>query len=436
MNQTQDLYRKAKTLIPGGTQLLSKRPEMFLPGGWPAYYDRSLGCEVWDLDGKHYVDMSYMGIGAALLGYADPDVNAAVKSAVEKGNLCTLNAPEEVDLAELLFDLHPWAEMTRYARSGGEAMAMAVRIGRARTAKDVVLFCGYHGWHDWYLASNLADAQSLDGHLLPGLSPLGVPRSLRGTSFPFAYNETGDFLALIDRHKDSVACVVMESIRNYEPDKTFLETIRQVTRDRRIVLIVDEITAGFRLNCGGAHLLFGLEPDIAVFAKGMSNGFPMAAVIGKRDVMQAAQDTFISSTYWTDRIGPTAALATIRKFRNDKVHEHLIAMGRKVQDGWTAAACRHGLPIQVCGINPLGHFSFKSPEPLVLKTIFTQTMLEQGYLATTAFYASFAHKEHHVADYLAAVDSAFAFIARGVRDGDLAKHLRGPVCHSGFRRLA
>lgn len=435
MGKSQDLYRKARTLIPGGTQLLSKRPEMFLPEYWPAYYDKAAGCEVWDLDGKRYVDMSYMGIGAALLGYADPDVDASVKAAVDKGSFCTLNVPEEVELAELLFELHPWAHMARYARSGGEAMAMAVRIGRARTEKDVVLFCGYHGWHDWYLAANLADSKSLDGHLLPGLSPNGVPRALKGTAYPFAYNETGKFLTLAEDHKGHIACVVMESIRNYDPDKAFLDTIRRVTQDSGIVLIVDEITAGFRLNCGGAHLLFGFEPDIAVFAKGMSNGYPMAAVIGKRDVMEAAQDTFISSTYWTDRIGPAAALATIRKFRARNVHEHLTAVGRRVQEGWTSAARKHGLSIHVGGMYPLGHFSFEHPEPLVLKTLFTQHMLEQGYLATTAFYASYAHKPDHVAGYLDAVDKAFAFIAQAVREGDPAKHLNGPVCHSGFRRL-
>jgi len=180
MGKSQELYRKAKKIIPGGTQLLSKRPEMFLPELWPAYYDKAKGCEVWDLDGKKYIDMSTMGVGSCILGYADDDVNKAVKSAVDRGNMCTLNAPEEVELAELLLKLHPWAEMVRYARTGGESMMIAVRIARAKSGKDTVLFCGYHGWHDWYLSSNLADEKSLDGHLLPGLNPLGVPRALKG----------------------------------------------------------------------------------------------------------------------------------------------------------------------------------------------------------------------------------------------------------------
>ena len=393
MGKSQELYKKAKKIIPGGTQLLSKRPEMFLPELWPAYYDRAKGCEVWDLDGKKYIDMITMGVGSCILGYADEDVNKAVKSAVDRGNMCTLNAPEEVELAELLLELHPWAEMVRYARTGGESMMIAVRIARAKSGKDTVLFCGYHGWHDWYLSSNLGDEKSLDGHLLPGLNPLGVPRALKGLTYPFNYNDTEGFLKLVEEHKDNIGVVVMEPIRNFLPDKDFIKTIRQVTNDLGIVLIVDEITAGFRLNNGGAHLLYDLEPDIAVFAKGMSNGFPMAAIIGKSDVMEVVQDTFISSTYWTYRIGPTAALATIRKIKEKNVSGHLIKTGKKMKEGWESLASRHDINIEVSGIDPLGHFDFKYDNPLVLKTLFTQLMLEKGFLASTAFYASFAHKE-------------------------------------------
>lgn len=435
MGKSQELYKKAKGLIPGGTQLLSKRPEMFLPELWPAYYKKAKGCEVRDLDDKKYIDMSYMGIGACILGYADDDVNEAVKAAIEAGNMSTLNSPEEVELAELLIELHPWAEMVRYARTGGEAMAVAVRIARARTRKDTVLFCGYHGWHDWYLSANLADEKSLDGHLLPGLNPLGVPRALKGTAYPFSYNDTKGFLKLIKLHKANVGVVVLESIRNIEPQKKFLETIRQVTKDLRIVLIIDEISAGWRLNVGGAHLLLGIEPDITVFAKAISNGFPMAALIGEKDVMEVAQDTFISSTYWTDSMGPAAALATIRKLKDKNVPEHLMKIGRMVQEGWKSAASMQGIDIEVSGIYPLGHFSFKDGDALVLKTLFTQLMLEKGFLASTAFYASYAHRDEHVEKYLGAVDDVFDFISKAIADGKPEKYLKGPVCHSGFRRL-
>lgn len=435
MDKTQALYKKAKRLIPGGTQLLSKRPEMFLPDLWPAYYRKAKGCEVWDLDGKKYTDMSYMGIGSCILGYADSDIDKRVKSAIDSANMTTLNVPEEVELAQLLIKLHPWAHMVRYARSGGEAMAISVRIARAYSRKDIVLFCGYHGWHDWYLAANLSSDDALDGHLLPGLSPLGVPRQLKGSAYPFKYNDTMGFLKLVNKHKNKIGAVVLESVRNYYPEKNFIQTIRNITRERKIVLIIDEITAGFRLNTGGAHLLFNLKPDLAVFAKGISNGFPMAAIIGKRKVMELAQKTFISSTYWTDRIGPVAALATIKKIQGKKVSQYLVKIGRNIQAGWKKMALKHGLKIEVSGIFPLGHFTFLYNNAGVLKTLFTQCMLQKRFLATTAFYASYAHKSRHIAKYLKAVDEAFGFISRSIKKGQPQQYLKKSVCHSGFKRL-
>jgi glutamate-1-semialdehyde aminotransferase len=435
MRISQTLYKKAKEYIPGGTQLLSKRPEMFLPGLWPAYYKKAKGCEVWDLDDNKYTDMSLMGVGSCILGYADKDVNNAVTRVIDNASMTTLNAPEEVMLSELLIRLHPWAGMVRFARTGGEAMAIAVRIARAHTGKDLVLFCGYHGWHDWYLCANLADDNSLDGHLLPGLEPKGVPRSLKGTALPFRYNDSKGFLRLISKHKNKIGAVIIESVRDHDPEDDFLNTIRQVTRDLGIVLVVDEITAGFRLNLGGAHLIFGLEPDIAVFAKGFSNGFPMAAIIGKKKVMRAAQDSFISSTYWTDRIGPAAAIATIKKLKSNNVPQHLVRIGKKVKDGWRSLALGHNLDIEVSGIDPLGHFVFRNREPLVLKTLFTQLMLKKGFLAGNSFYASYAHKDKHVDDYLKAVDESFCEISKALDKNKANKYLKGPVCHSGFKRL-
>lgn len=435
MGKSQELYNKAKKLIPGGTQLLSKRPEMFLPDLWPAYYSKAKGCQVWDLDDNQYTDMSYMGIGSCILGYADETVNSAVKDAVDNGNMTTLNAPEEVELAELLCDLHPWADEVRYARSGGESMAIAVRIARAKTQKDVVLFCGYHGWHDWYLAANLADDEALDGHLIPGLSPRGVPRGLKGTSFPFKYNDVVGFFALVEEHKGNIAAIVMEPLRNVYPEQGFIEAIHEKTNDSDIVLIVDEITAAWRLNVGGAHLTLGIKPDIAVFGKALSNGYPMGAILGKKEVMDAAQDTFISSTYWTDRIGFVSSLATIHSLQKNNVIEHLGNIGKKVQEGWSKAAKAHELAIHVGGLYPLGHFSFEHEEALVLKTLFTKLMLEKGFLATTAFYASYAQKQEDVERYLKAVNEVFSVLASYISEGNIKIHLETPVCHSGFSRL-
>ncbi len=437
MKTGQKLYEEAKKIIPGGTQLLSKRPEMFLPGEWPSYYSRAKGCSVWDLDGNEFLDFSYMGIGACILGYADPDVNEAVSTAVQQGNMTTLNAPEEVELARLLIELHPWAEMARFARSGGEAMSISIRIARAATKRDKVLFCGYHGWHDWYLAANLSEDAALDGHLLPGLQPTGVPRHLTGSSFPFNYNNLTEFRALVEKHRGEVAAVVMESIRNFDPDPDFFPEIRRICNEQGIALIMDEITAGFRLNIGGAHLVMGVEPDIAVFAKGISNGVAMSAVIGRARFMDAAQGSFISSTYWTERLGPVAAIATIRKARKVDLPSHLKIIGSKVMDGWKKLGEKHGIAIEAGGIPPLGHFAFEIPgKALVAKTLFTQEMLKRGFLATTSCYISYAHTPELVERYLQAADEVFGLIAEAMRSDRLNAMLEGPVCHSGFKRLS
>lgn len=435
MDKNQRLYAKAKRLIPGGTQLLSKRPELHLPGLWPTYYQKAKGCRVWDLNGRELIDTSYMGIGACILGYADEDVDRAVRNAIKLGTMSTLNCPEEVELAENLCRLHPWAKMARFARTGGEAMSVAVRIARAFTHKSKVLFCGYHGWHDWYLAANIASAKGLDGHLLPGLMPSGVSRKLKSTAVPFVYNDTEAFLKLISKYGPQVGAVVMEPVRNFYPQKGFLETVRKETKKRGIVLVFDEVSSGWRLTVGGAHLKFVVDPDIAVFAKGISNGYPMAAIIGRRDVMNTAQDSFISSTYWTERIGPTAALATIRKLKDLRIPERLVEIGTRVKEGWMNAATKQGITIHAGGMEPLAHFAFEYQEPLVLKTLFTQEMLNRGFLATTAFYASYAHTSKEIEQYFSAVDQAFGVIAQAIASKNPQRYLKKGVCHSGFKRL-
>lgn len=433
-SNNQILYKKAKLLIPGGTQLLSKRPEMFLPDQWPTYYVRAEGVEVEDLDGKVYVDMSYSGIGACVLGYADPDVNAAVTDAINRGSMSTLNCPEEVELAELLCKLHPWANMARFARCGGEAMMIAVRIARAKTGRDKIAFCGYHGWNDWYLACNLK-SDKLGDHLLPGLNPAGVPKGLVGTAIPFPYNKLGALEEIVKNHAGEIAAIVMEPERGSSPEPGFLEGVRDIARRSGAVLVFDEVTSGWRVNGGGIHMTYGVEPDIAVFAKGMSNGYPMSAIIGNSETMSAAEDTFISSTYWTERIGPVAALATIRKHLDKNVSRHLIEIGEKVQDGWARASKKAGVNIKISGIPPLSHFVFCHEDNQVMNTLFCQEMLERGFLAKNGFYASYAHQDIHVANYTESVEVAFYVIAKAIKNKSAKRLLKGPVAHAGFKRL-
>lgn len=436
MGRGQELYNRAKEIIPGGTQLLSKRPEMWLPEKWPAYYSKAKGCEVWDLDGNHYYDFSIMGVGANVLGYAFDEVDNAAKDAINCGGMCTLNAPEEVELAEKLLKLHPWAGMVRYAKAGGEAMSMAARIARAQTGKDIVLVCGYHGWHDWYLAANLVKGDPLADVHLKGLEPAGVPRGLAGSNLIFHYDNLDEFESLINANKGEIAAVIMEPIRNEYPSKGYLERIREITKREGIVLVFDEITAGFRLCPGGSHLILGVEPDIAVFAKAMTNGYPVAAVVGRKNVMQAAQDTFISSTFWTERIALAAAVKSMECYQKYEVHKHQKHVGEMISEGWKQVAEKAGVDITVGGILPLIHFSFNYDNQLAYKTYFTQEMLKEGYLAGLSVYASFAHKDSMIKDYIGACERVFEKVAKLIsKSGDITKHLEGPICHAGFERL-
>jgi glutamate-1-semialdehyde aminotransferase len=424
------LYGHAKLLIPGGTQLLSKRPEMFAPNVWPSYYSKAKGCRVWDLDGREFIDMSIMAVGACILGYADDEVDDAVVQALRSGVSGTLNCPEEVQLAEALIGLHPWFGMVRYARSGGEAMSLAVRIARAHTRRDVVMFSGYHGWNDWYLAANLADSAGLDGQLMPGLQPNGVPRGLLGTAIPFDANSIDSLREKVRGKEKQIAAIAIEPARGEDAPVGYLKALRELATEIGTVLIFDEITSGFRMCAGGIHRNYGIYPDMAVFAKSMANGYAMSVVTGTEKVMQSAQTTFISSTNWTDRIGPAAALATLRKYQRLGVEKHLIDMGNKVKQIWRGAGEAHGLEINVTGLPSLAAFAFKCPNAMTLNTRFTIELLRRGFLGFRQFKPSLAHQPADLSQYQSAVNEVFALIA-----ADPAISIDTPLAHRGFQRL-
>lgn len=430
-------YREARRLIPGGVQLLSKRPEMFAPDQWPAYYREARGCEVVDLDGRVYLDFTHNGVGACLLGYAHPAVNDAVIDRVRRGSMASLNCPEEVELARTLVELHPWSDQVRFARSGGESLAIAVRIVRAATRRDRIAFCGYHGWSDWYLAANLDADQALDGHLLPGLEPTGVPRGLQGTALPFAYNRLDQFQALLERHGPEIAAVVMEPTRSAPPAPGFLEGVRSLCDRHGAKLVFDEVTTGLRFRLGGVHLDYGVDPDVAVFAKALGNGHPIGAVLGRRSVMEAAQSTFISSTYWTEGVGPAAALATLRICRESDVAGHVRSIGERFRAVCAERAARHGLPIALGGYPALTSLAFPDPTAsAALATLYTVRMLEHGLLAGGGFYPTLAHRDEHLERFAQAADVVFAELAAARQAGDAARRIGGPIKHAGFTRLA
>ena len=440
--QGQNLYRKAKNIIPGGTQLFGKRSELFAPEQWPAYFAQARGCEVVDLDGRHYIDMCTAGIGATVLGYADPDVNQAVMKRVEQGVLCMLNPPDEVELAELLLQIHPWAEMVRLGRMGGETMAMAIRVARARTRRDKVAFCGYHGWHDWYLAANLPDDGdgTIDNlgrwHLLPGLEPAGIPRGLAGTAMPFAFNKLEELQAIVDQHGNDLAAIVMEPIRNLLPEPGFLEGVREIADRCGARLIFDEITIGWKLCLGGAHLKYDVAPDLAVFAKTLGNGHPISALIGTADTMDAVQETFISSALWTEAVGPAAGLATVKKLMRVDVPGHIARIASRVSDGLNDISQRTEVPLTITGNPAMLYFKFDHPQAAAMQTLWTVRMLARGFLVSGGFYPMLSHEDEHVDSFLEACGVVFEQLGKAMKDDDIEAQIGGPVMHTGFQRLA
>jgi glutamate-1-semialdehyde aminotransferase len=434
MRKGQNLYKKAKTLIPGGTMLLSKRPEMFLPDNWPSYFSKAKGCKIWDLDNQELLDMTIMGIGTNTLGYGHEEVDSVVLDTVKKGNMSTLSCPEEVYLAEKLIEMNPWGQMVRFARSGGEANSIAIRIARAASGKDKVAICGYHGWHDWYLSANHNSGDSLSGHLLPGLNPSGVPKALKDTVLPFHYNNYEELVDLVEKH--DIGVIKMEVLRNFGPEDNFLHKVRELATKKNIVLIFDECTSGFRETFGGIYKKFGVEPDIAMYGKTIGNGYALTAVVGKRSVMEAAQTSFISSTFWTERIGPSAALATLKVMEEVKSWEVITAIGKKVQEGWRSLASMHSLEIELAGIPALSTYSFKSENALAYKTLIAQEMLKKNILASTNFYASIAHEDVYLEKYFSELDKVYGMIRKCEnQELNINELLEGPICHSGFKRL-
>lgn len=431
------LWQRARQSISGGTGLLSKRAEQFDAKTWPAYFSRCAGCEVWDLNGRRHLDFAG-GIGAVLLGYADPDVTLAVRRRLAAGSYCSLVNPQEVELAELLIDLHPWAGKVRFSRGGGEAMAMSVRIARAATGRSGVLFCGYHGWHDWYLAANLGESNALDGHLLPGLQPLGVPRELRGTSAPFRYNDLASLDAALAKMGDNLAAIVMEPMRSQLPQEGFLAKVAARCRAAGAVFIVDEVTSGLRYGFPGACTKLGVKPDLAVYAKAMSNGFPFGVVVGRDEIMQAADPSFISSSYWTDGVGAAAALAVLKKVRRLDVQTTVWQRGEKLQAGLREVAARHPrcrINVGSMPVTPSFGFNLEDDTSLA-QPLFVRKMLERGFLVSTFCYLMLAHDEEKIALFLTACDEVMTEVSRIIADGRLAEEAGLPRTRRGFTRLA
>ena len=429
------LWNKAKKIIPGGNGLLSKRPDRYAPGIWPAYFKKSKGIHVTDFDGNNYIDMAQMGIGSSILGYANEELTEAIIKSSRNGVNCTLNSYEEVELAQTLIDLNPFAGGVKFARGGGEAMSIAIRIARAFSGRDKVLFSGYHGWNDWYLATNLGDKNALQDHLLPGLAANGVPRGLQNTAIPFKYNDVEDFLRQLHLHDDA-GVICLEGARYDFPSKEFLKIIKDISLKKNIVIVCDEITSGWRLTDGGVYKINGFEPDIVVYGKALGGGYAISAVVGSKKLMDVAQDTFISSTMWTERIGFVAGLKTIEILTKNQVWNHLIKIGDSIGQGWVKLAQKYNIDLKVTDFKPLITFKLNyGNQNNALITFFTKEMLKRGYLAAPSIYVSMAHTEEDVKNYLKQVDKVFQLLSEIIKKGNISDKLNSGIRSDSFSRL-
>ena len=432
LNKGQKLWRRAKRIIPGGTMLFSKNPDLFLPNFWPAYFEKTKGYNVWDLEGRKYFDFSIMGVGTNILGYSRKEVDDAVRNIINKGNMSTLNSKEEILLAEKLIQMHPWSGKVRFARTGGEAAAIAVRIARAATGKDKVAICGYHGWHDWYLSANLLNSQNLNSHLMKNLPIKGVQGNLKNSVFVFEYNNFKQLKKIVSQN--DIGTVIMEVSRNEPPKENFLENIRKFTSDKNIVLIFDECTSGFRETFGGLHLKYKINPDIATFGKALGNGYAINAIIGKDSVMNYANSSFISSTFWTERIGSAAGLKTLEVMEKIKSWDFITSLGKKVKANWVSLAKNHNIKLKIQGLNALPRFDFESKNNLYFKTFISQEFLKKKILASNTIYLCTEHNMKIFDNYFDILDSVFYKISRSIKNNNNPEDLlSGPVCISGIR---
>jgi len=429
------LWSQAKEVIPGGNGLLSKRPDRYTSDIWPTYFSKAKGCFIWDLDGNRYIDMAQNGIGTAILGYSDDFVNRAVKRSIDQGINTSLNPPEEVELAKKLLEINPKMGSVKFARGGGEAMSLAVRIGRAASNRDKVAFSGYHGWTDWYIATNLSSTKNLNEHLLPGLSPAGVPEGLKGTAIPFSYNNIKSLEDVLNQNQD-IGVIVIEGARYDFPKKDFLDAIYNEAKKRKIIIIVDEITSGFRKSFGGVYRDFDFDPDIVVFGKALGNGFAISALVGKTHIMSYAQETFVSSTMWTERVGFVAALATLSKLESQKVNEHLERIGRRISDGWESISKECGIDISVTEYKPLISFKLNyGDKNNLIATLFIQEMQKRGFLAATSVYVTFSHTDEIIDLYLKNVKEVFTLIVKWINADNLENSLECSPRSDMFKRL-
>jgi glutamate-1-semialdehyde aminotransferase len=418
-----DLLERARRVLPGITQTYSKAPDQHVEGVYPVFLERGDGCTVTDIDGNVYIDYP-CALGPMILGYGDPEVDAAAAARVSAGTCFSLGHRLEVEVAEALVEMVPGAEMVRFLKTGSEATTAALRLARAATGRDHVAMCGYHGWHDWCIGHTTRNA--------------GVPRAVRDLTHQWMYNDLESLGALFSASSGDIAAVVMEPVGVEPPTPGFLEGVRALCDEHGAVLIFDEVITGFRLARGGAQEHFGVVADLAVFGKALANGYPLAAVAGRAVLMeQIGSSVFISSTFGGDTVSLAASLATLRRIGAGGVIEHLWRQGARVMEGFNALASEHEVPAQMIGLAPRRVIVFQPAgggDANVLKGLVWQECLDRGVLLGNANFVSLAHDDAAIEATLAAFDGALRAVGAAVRHGEVAARLRGRPPAEVFRR--
>jgi len=424
LDRSSEWLKRALAVIPSATQTFSKGRRAYVEGVGPAFVARARGSHVWDVDGHEYIDYP-MGLGAVTLGHAYPAVNEAVTRQLAEGVSFSVAHPLEVALAETLTEILPGADMVRFGKNGSDATSGAVRAARALTGRDVIACCGYHGWQDWYIATTTRAA--------------GIPKAVRELTVPFAYNDLASLERVFADHRGRVAAVIMEPVGVVPPAPGFLQAVRDLAHREGALLIFDEIVTGFRLALGGAQEMFGVIPDLSCFGKGMGNGFPIAAVVGRRDLMEVFDQLFFSFTFGGEAASLAAALATVREMCDKPVIPHLWRQGERLRDGFNALARAAGLGrhAECVGYPPRTVITFADPaggDPAVLKTLFLQEAIKRGILLGGGMNVSFSHDDDDVTRTLAAYEAALAEVAAAVKAGDASRRLQGRVVEPVFRK--
>lgn len=420
IEKSEELYKRSLGLIPSNTQTLAKGPTQYVNGMAPKYLVRGKGSHVWDVDGNEYIDYN-MGIGPLSLGYAYPKVDEAIKTQLDDGITFSLVHPLEVEVAEIIRDIIPNAEMVRYSKTGADVTSAAVRLARAYTGKNKILCCGYHGWHDWYVSVTARN--------------YGVPQAVQEITYTFDYNNID---SLKDSLDDDTAAVILEPVVFQEPKDNFLQKVADLCKEKNVVLIFDEMWTGFRMALGGAQEYFGITPDLATYSKAVANGMPISILTGKKEIMQLAdEDIFFYTTFGGEALSLTAIKATVAEMKEKNVPAYLDKQGAKLKDGYNKFAQNLRLDYtKASGYNWRSIISFdaKAGDPLLLKSLVQQEMIKRGILWGGFHNMSFSHSDEDIEYTLKAYEAVLPILKKAVEEETVEKLLRGKPVQPVFRK--